>query len=255
MNKNEGLVFIKKVFYCVIIVFNVAFIIILPTKLENNNLSNTNVILDNENISEEETSVSSSDKVNADVFESSNIPDEILQKMIGNSIPEKSKNKVDISNLSYLKITYFGFDNESHIGEMIVNKKLASEVLDIFKEVYEKKYPIEKIRLIDVYGADDELSMQDNNTSAFCYRVVANTSSLSNHSYGNSIDVNPLYNPYISGKIISPNNAKEYVDRTINKIGVIKKGDDLYNAFISRGWTWGGEWKNKKDYQHFEKEV
>lgn len=175
--------------------------------------------------------------------------------MIGNSIPEKEKNKVNIEALSYLKITYWGFDEKTHIGEMIVNKKLAKEVLDIFKEIYEKKYPIEKIKLIDEYDANDENSMKNNNTSAFCYRKIANTGKVSKHSLGTAIDINPLYNPYIVGNNISPVNASKYVDRTINKKGIIKRKDDLYNAFIKRGWTWGGEWKGKKDYQHFEKDI
>lgn len=187
------------------------------------------------------------------IFTSNPIPENIYQKMIGNSIPRKSKDKVKIEELSYLKITYWGFDEKSHIGEMIVNQEVAEEVLDIFKEVYEKKYPIEKIKLIDEYKADDEKSMEDNNSSAFCYRKIANTNKLSKHSLGTAIDINPLYNPYIVGKKILPVSAKPYVDRKNVKKGTITKGDALYNAFIKRGWTWGGEWKEKKDYQHFEK--
>ncbi len=189
------------------------------------------------------------------IFESYEIPDYILTKMIGNSIPISNIDAIDIKDLAYLQITYWGFDEKSHIGEMIVNKKVAQEVLDIFKEIYENKYPIEKIRLIDEYGANDEESMQDNNTSAFCYRVVKNSKKLSNHSLGIAIDINPLYNPYIDGKRIEPANAEIYKDRNIIVKGLIKKGDALYNAFIKRGWTWGGNWKTKKDYQHFEKEI
>ena len=172
--------------------------------------------------------------------------------MRGNSIPSKF-DSININNLAYLKITYWGFDNKSHVGEMIVNKNLSEEVLDIFKEVYEEKYPIEKIKLIDEYNANDEDSMSDNNTSAFCYRVVANTNKLSQHSYGNCIDINPLYNPYIVGNYISPTKGTKYTNRKLNEKGMIKKGDALYNAFIKRGWSWGGEWNGKKDYQHFEK--
>ena len=173
------------------------------------------------------------------VFTSSKIPENILKKMIGNSIPEKSKDKVDTNQLSYLKITYWGFDEKTHVGEMIVNKNVAQEVLDIFKEVYKAKYPIEKMKLIDEYAANDEKSMADNNTSCFCYREIANTNKLSNHSYGKAIDINPLYNPYVVGKTVSPANAKKYVDRSIVRKGTIVKGDALYNAFIKRGWTWG----------------
>lgn len=187
------------------------------------------------------------------VFTSSSIPDSVLKKMIGNSIPTKDKDKVDIKQLSYLRISYWGFDEKTHVGEMIVNKKLAGEVLAIFKEVYNKKYPIEKIKLIDDYGANDEKSMADNNSSAFCYRTIANTNKLSNHSLGKAIDINPLYNPYVVGSSVSPANGKKYADRSIVRKGTIKKGDDLYNAFIKRGWTWGGNWSSKKDYQHFEK--
>ena len=189
------------------------------------------------------------------IFESYEIPNYILTNMIGNSIPISNIEEIDIKDLAYLQITYWGFDEKSHIGEMIVNKKVAEEVLDIFKEVYENKYPIEKIRLIDEYSANDEESMQDNNTSAFCYRVVKNSKKLSKHSLGIAIDVNPLYNPYIDGKRLEPANAEIYKDRSINVKGLIKKGDALYNAFIKRGWKWGGNWKTKKDYQHFEKEI
>ena len=188
-------------------------------------------------------------------FISNNVPEDVIKNMIGNSIPKDSVKKVNIDNLSFLKITYWGFDNKPYIGEMIVNKRLAQEVLDIFKEVFENKYPIEKMELIDKYQADDEKSMENNNTSAFCYRVVANTDRLSNHALGVAIDVNPLYNPYIVSNRISPINSIEYVDRSIIKKGMIEKGDILYNAFIKRGWTWGGEWKGQKDYQHFEKNI
>lgn len=186
-----------------------------------------------------------------EVFTSSEIPNNILEKMIGNSIP--NNDNVDINGLSYLKITYFGFDEKSHIGEMIVNKDIAQEVLDIFREVYRKKYPIEKIKLIDEYCADDEKSMENNNTSAFCYRTISNTNKLSIHSLGKAIDVNPLYNPCVVKNSVFPAKGKQFANRSIVRKGTIQKSDALYNAFVKRGWSWGGNWRNKKDYQHFEK--
>lgn len=186
-----------------------------------------------------------------DVFTSSEIPNSVFERMLGNSIPDKGT--VDIQTLSYLQITYWGFDDKAHIGEMVVHKEVAQEVLDIFQEVYEQKYPIEKIQLIDEYGADDGKSMADNNTSSFCYRTVANTQKMSKHSFGKAIDINPLYNPYVVGDYISPANGKEYANRSITRKGTIQKGDALYNAFIKRGWTWGGNWNTQKDYQHFQK--
>ena len=185
------------------------------------------------------------------VFKAQDIPQHIYDKMIGNSIP--NKDLVDINTLSYLTITYYGYDDKSHIGEMIVNKEVSSEVLDIFKELYENKFPIEKMRLIDEYNANDDLSMKDNNTSAFNYRVVEGSSVLSNHSKGLAIDINPLINPMVKNGEVSPKEGEKYKDRNINAKGMITKGDVCYEAFTKRGWTWGGDWNSLKDYQHFEK--
>ena len=189
------------------------------------------------------------------IFTSSDIPDEIYEKMIGNSIPIEEKENVNIKTLSYLKVTHYGFDGELHVGEMIVNAKLAGDVLEIFKELYEIKYPIEKIKLIDEYDADDELSMSDNNTSCFCYRVVSGANTLSNHALGTAIDINPLYNPYVANGKVSPASASLYVDRNLDYNYKITKDSQIYEIFKKHGWSWGGDWKNKKDYQHFEKVV
>ncbi len=257
------MIFIKKNYIVIILITILIFISIFlgyHIILENENIEKNIKIneVKEENkmlLSIEQTEEISNNVKDEVVFSSFEIPDNILDKMIGNSIPKENAKDIKIDSLSYLKITYWGFDEKSHIGEMVVNRKVAQEVLDIFEEIYESKYPIEKIRLIDEYGANDEKSMQDNNTSAFCYRVVKNSKKLSNHSLGTAIDVNPLYNPYVDEKQIQPANAGIYVNRNANVKGIIKKGDALYNAFIKRGWKWGGNWKTKKDYQHFEKEI
>lgn len=189
------------------------------------------------------------------VFSKEPISEEIYKRMLGNSIPTASKDKVDTTSLSYLKISYIGFDGLPHIGEMVSHVRLADEILDIFRKLYEIKYPIEKIKLIDEYNANDELSMSDNNTSCFCYRVVSGTSYLSNHSLGTAIDINPLYNPYVANGKVSPASAYVYADRSANKEYQINKNDALYKIFIDKGWTWGGDWNGKKDYQHFEKKI
>lgn len=184
-------------------------------------------------------------------FEPQDIPEDVYEKMIGNSIPDR--NSVDKDSLDYLKITYYGLDEKPHIGDMVVSKVVSEEVLDIFKELYENKYPIEKISLIDNYKAKDELSMKDNNTSSFCYRVVGGSKVLSNHSKGLAIDINPLINPMVKNGEVSPSDGESYIERDKDVKGMIKKGDACYNAFAKRGWTWGGEWTTLKDYQHFEK--
>lgn len=159
-------------------------------------------------------------------------------------------------DLVYIQVTYYGFDGKDHVGELIMHKKVASEIIEIFKELYDNKFAISKMNLIDEYDADDNASMEDNNTSALCVRTVTNRKDeLSKHAYGLAIDINPVQNPYISEDEILPEEGKDYLDRTDVRKGMIVEGDACFNAFIRRGWEWGGKWTTKKDYQHFEKNL
>ena len=75
---------------------------------------------------------------------------------------------LDPRQLRRVEVNYVGFDGKVHRGALIVNEDLAAEVVAIFEQLLQLRYPIEKIRTVDNYpGADDELSMEDNNTSAF----------------------------------------------------------------------------------------
>lgn len=188
------------------------------------------------------------------VFTKSEISENIKARMLGKSMPEDSS--IGFNELSYLTITYLDYNGKTKQGEMVVNKKLADEVLDIFKDIYNAKFPIERMNLVDDYGASDHASMVNNNTSAFCYRTIAGTSKVSNHGKGVAIDINPFYNPHVlksSGKV-NPPEASKYADRSLNTKGMIKYNDVVYKAFTSRGWKWGGNWNNP-DYQHFEKSI
>jgi hypothetical protein len=193
-----------------------------------------------------------SKKVNfKELFEKSSISEKVKQRIYGSSW--KKGAPIGINDLSYLTVTYYGFDDKPHLGELIVNKSVASEVLDIFKELYKEKYPINKMKLIDDYEAIDEKSMEDDNSSAFCYREVTDSTKISKHGYGLAIDINPLENPYVKGNIILPDSSKEFLDREKVRKGIIIKEDACYKAFTKRGWSWGGNWASLKDYQHFEK--
>lgn len=170
----------------------------------------------------------------------------------------KKNAKISIQSLRYLQIRYVDFDGQTRDGEMIVNKKIAKKTLKVFYQLYRIRYPIAKMRLIDEYDADDEASMADNNTSAFNYRKVANSNKLSNHSMGLAIDINPRINPYITSYGIAPANSKVYRVRDESKCRgkykdyMIHKNDKVYKIFKRYGFSWGGDWKHSKDYQHFE---
>ena len=194
-----------------------------------------------------------------DGFYSENLSKEIKAKITGHSYPKKfneNYTKISYDDLKYLKVKYYNFEGkEINNGEIIVHKEVSSEVLKIFYELYQNKYPINKIKLIEEYNTSDELSMQANNSSAFNYRLVENTDKLSWHCFGLAIDINPLLNPYIVGDKVYPITAQKYVDRTKNFKGKIDEKDLAYKIFTKYNWKWGGHFTHAKDYQHFYKEI
>ena len=185
-------------------------------------------------------------------FTAEELPNEVIERIKGVSYKENPH--VKLGDLAYLRVRYYDFEHKVQSGELIVARKLAQEVLDIFYELFEGCYEIEKIRLVDEYDADDERSMADNNSSAFNYRVVAGTNTISAHSYGRAIDINPLINPYKVGNKVMPANAAEYADRDKAFDHKIDRTDLCYCIFRRHSWKWGGDWNNSKDYQHFYKE-
>lgn len=188
-------------------------------------------------------------------FYQEDISQAVYLRMENKSYSEMSTTPID--NLQYVRVLHFGFDGEIYIGELVVNRLIAKDIVEIFKELFDAGYKIERMVLIDDYDADDVLSMEANNTSSFNYRVVDGTTKLSNHAYGLAIDINPLYNPYVRTidgvEVIQPENSVEYADRTLENSYYIQKGDVCYEAFTKRGFTWGGDWETSKDYQHFQK--
>lgn len=193
----------------------------------------------------------------AEEFYVSEIPDDIFEKMQGKSY--KADCTVPREDLRYVHVLHMGFDGETKEGELVVNKAIADDVCDIFEKLYEADYPIEKIRLIDEYDADDEASMSDNNSSAFNFRFISHTTKISKHGLGMAVDINTLYNPYVKtvdGKrSVEPANASDYVDRSADFPYKIDHDDLCYRLFKEHGFSWGGDWQHSKDYQHFEKDL
>ena len=186
-------------------------------------------------------------------FFNESISDEVFARMEGRSFGEDCT--VPREDLRYVRVLHVDADGATHVGELVVNRVVADEVTQIFRELYDAKYPIRKMHLVDDYGADDAASCSDDNTSAFNYRTIAGTTTLSNHARGLAIDINTFENPYyiISTGHLWPPEAGRYLDRTLDEPYVLHVGDACYEAFVSRGWTWGGDWPDTHDYQHFEK--
>jgi hypothetical protein len=184
------------------------------------------------------------------------LSDEIIDRITGISYVENDN--ITLDELRYCSLLYNDFDNNTQVGEIICNEKIAQDIIEIFYELYSSGYQIESIKLIDEFNGDDTASMLANNTSCFNYRVVENTTRLSNHAYGLAIDINPFYNPYVTfGKDgsthISPEGSEAYADRIASFPYKIDENDLAYKLFKQHGFKWGGDWNSVKDYQHFEK--
>jgi len=184
----------------------------------------------------------------------------LLAYITGISYPSRDLQQNDISPeaLRYVHILHYDFEGNPAEGELICNVSIADDLLSIFYELYQNEYQIEKVHLIEDYAGEDEASMADNNTSCFNYRVVEGSTTLSKHAYGLAIDINPLYNPYITyegpdGFSVAPANADGYADRSAEFPYKIDKNDLCYQLFTEHGFTWGGNWNSVKDYQHFQK--
>lgn len=157
-------------------------------------------------------------------------------------------------HLRRVEVDHLGFDGRIHRGHLVVHADLVESVTAIFDELLRLRYPIERMRTVERYPeADDELSMRDNNTSAFNCRTLPYSQRWSQHAYGKAIDLNPLVNPYLDGAgDLQPVTAARYLDRTRDDLGLLHDGDAAVAAFTERGWRWGGHWHEPVDYQHFE---
>lgn len=184
------------------------------------------------------------------------IPNDVFVRMDGNSYKEDCT--VPLSDLRYVRVLYCGFDSSSHTGELVISKSIAEDITGVFRTLYAARYPIGKMVLVDEYGGDDNASMLDNNTSAFNYRTVNGTTTLSRHSQGMAIDINPLFNPWVytlDGKdVIDPPAGSQYADRSLDNLYYIDHEDLCYRLLTDLGFEWGGDWSSSKDYQHFSKD-
>lgn len=158
---------------------------------------------------------------------------------------------VAVDELRYLTMTHVGFDGEFHIGEMIVNATVAEDVVEVFRKLFEARFPIEQMRVITAEEIDAPPTGDWNDTTSFVCRPAVGSTSWSQHAYGLAIDVNPFHNPYLKDDLVLPELASSYVERDDVKPGMIVEGDVVTEAFDEMGWGWGGRWKTLKDWMHF----
>ena len=162
---------------------------------------------------------------------------------------------VPLRGLRYLQLSHVGFDGRTHTGELVVAAPYARDVVRVFRKLYEARWPIRRMRLVDAYGGDDDRSMAADNTSGFNCRRVRGSQKWSDHAFGAAIDLNPVRNPYLTGSSVAPPGSRRFatLDRSVGALvpeGTIRSDDVVVRAFSAIGWEWGGSWA-EPDFQHF----
>ncbi len=160
---------------------------------------------------------------------------------------------VTLDELRYLMMTFRGFDDRTYLGEMIVHRSVAEDVVWVFEQLYDARFPIEEMRVVAAGELDAPPTGDGNNTTAFVCRPITLSSSWSEHAYGLAVDINPFHNPYRRDDAVVPELASAYLDRDRDLPGMIQPGDVVTRAFADIGWGWGGDWTTLDDWMHFSR--
>ena len=157
------------------------------------------------------------------------------------------------AELRAVRLAYWGFDRDRHLGTIVVNTAVVPAVREIFRRLYAERFPIRRMEPVAVFGGSDNRSMAADNTSAFNCRfaVATGPKRWSVHAYGEAIDVDPLENPYLLDGTVYPRAGRPYLDRSDPRPGMAEPDGELVAAFAASGWQWGGRWAASPDYQHF----
>jgi D-alanyl-D-alanine carboxypeptidase len=164
---------------------------------------------------------------------------------------------VPIDDLRLLTLRYWGFDGQVHEGPMVVNERVANDVVSVFRTLFQARFPIKTMHLAVKYrpNYNDPNDKRDYTAGFNCRPVVTALgpkATWSQHAYGWAIDINPIENPYVTTDgYVRNNNAKPYRNRSLQRPGMIRPGDVVVQAFTNIGWGWGGFWSGDKDYMHF----
>jgi hypothetical protein len=155
------------------------------------------------------------------------------------------------ADLRLVRVSYRGFDGRAHVGALVVHRRVARDVVVVFRRLYAAGFPIRRMTPVSTYRGSDDASMAADNSSGFNCRRAVGGSGWSEHAYGTAIDVNPVENPYVLNGRALPPAGRVYLDRRRVRAGMAVGGGVLVRAFAAVGWEWGGRWTGAPDYQHF----
>jgi hypothetical protein len=164
---------------------------------------------------------------------------------------------VPLSDLRVLTFSHYGFDQQVHNGQLVVNARWAEPLQQVFRRLYALRFPIRHVRLVDMYGPPEDLPADDVSGSFWCRNAAASpcttattTTHWSMHAYGEAIDLNPRENPYVGCGRTRDAASRPYLDRSRLRPGMVTPA--VVAAFRAIGWGWGGAWTHStRDYMHF----
>ena len=165
---------------------------------------------------------------------------------------------VPLADLRLLTVTYWGFDDRAHTGQLVVNEEAAPKLARVFRRLYALRFPIRHMQFADAYGPARSRPADGDVTASFeCRQAVpspcaggSGTGTWSMHAYGLAVDLNPVENPYVGCGMTRDPAARRYLDRSRHRRGMVTAA--VVRAFRSIGWGWGGAWAGAtKDYMHF----
>ena len=155
------------------------------------------------------------------------------------------------ASLRRLEVSYLDFAGSPQIGNLIIVHSAVAVVTRAFERSFAAGFPIQRMASVDAYGGNDVASMAAGNTSAFnCRKVVGNPYRISQHSYGNAVDINPAQNPYVYGGVVYPAGSRTYLNRRVHRQGMHVSGTAVLDTMRAEGWSWGARW-SEPDYHHF----
>ena len=161
-----------------------------------------------------------------------------------------------MSQLRVLSYRYYGFDKQTHIGQIVVNEAVARPLATVFAKLYRMRFPIRDGAFASTYGphpdesGDVTASFECRNAAASPCSGNATTHHWSMHAYGEAVDLDPRENPYVGCGMTRDKTALSYLNRSRHRPGMVTPA--VRRAFASIGWGWGGSWfGSTKDYMHF----
>jgi hypothetical protein len=163
------------------------------------------------------------------------------------------------SGLRRITINRFTYRHLVARGSLVVRAGAVPDLLAVFRASFGSRFPVRSMRPSDAFYAggrrtptqSDLAAMRADNTSAFnCRPVTGNPYRVSQHSYGNAIDINTVRNPYVVGSRVYPEFARTYLNRSNVRTGMITRRGVIATKMRQLGWPWGARWAHP-DYQHF----